>query len=77
MANRDADAASRATVNSLVTQAESIGEIGGGAFGPLTAWTTTGTSLVISAVVFALGGVLPSLRGRLRARRPAPSVVDR
>lgn len=69
MANRDADAASRATVNSLVTQAESIGEIGGGTLGPLAAWTSTGATLVVSGAVFALGGFLPSLRGRLRRNR--------
>lgn len=66
MANRDADAASRATVNSMVTQAESVGEIGGGAFGPLAAWTSTGTTLVVSAAVFAVGAALPNWRERLR-----------
>jgi DHA3 family tetracycline resistance protein-like MFS transporter len=66
IANRDADAASRATVNSIVTQAESVGEIGGGAFGFLAAARGTTPSLVVSAALFLLAGALPSLRGRLR-----------
>jgi DHA3 family tetracycline resistance protein-like MFS transporter len=66
IANRDADPASRATVNSLVTQAESVGEIGGGGFGFVAAARGTTPSLVVSAALFLVGGALPSLRGRMR-----------
>ena len=58
-ANRDADPATRATLNSLVGQAESVGELGGGpALGGLASATSTTASMLGAAAVFALSGVL-------------------
>jgi MFS transporter, DHA3 family, tetracycline resistance protein len=58
-ANRGADPGTRATLNSLVLQAESVGEIGGGpVLGAIGAATGVASALVTSAVVFAAGGVL-------------------
>lgn len=63
-ANRDADPATRATLNSLVGQAESVGELGGGpALGGLASATSTGAGIFGAGVVFALSGVLAT-RGR-------------
>jgi DHA3 family tetracycline resistance protein-like MFS transporter len=76
IANRDADAASRATVNSIVTQAESVGEIGGGAFGFLAAARGTTPSLVVSALLFLLAAALPGLRGRLRRSSRAVTATE-
>jgi hypothetical protein len=63
-ANRDADPATRATLNSLVTQAESAGELGGGpALGGVAAGFSTGVAISVASAVFALSGALAT-RGR-------------
>jgi len=62
-ANRGADPGSRATLNSLVLQAESVGEIGGGpVLGGIGAVAGVPTALVTSALIFGAGGIL-SVRG--------------
>jgi MFS family permease len=58
-ANRGADPGSRATLNSLVLQAESVGELGGGpVLGAIGATGGVAAALVTSAVVFGGAGVL-------------------
>ena len=58
-ANRGADPGSRATLNSLVLQAESVGEIAGGpVLGAIGATGGVAAALVTSAVVFGAAGVL-------------------
>jgi MFS transporter, DHA3 family, tetracycline resistance protein len=66
-ANRDADPATRATLNSLVGQSESVGEIAGGGLGFLAASRGTTPTLLLSGAVFALASYLGTLR------RPARS----
>ena len=61
-ANRDADPATRATLNSLVGQAESVGEIAGGGLGFLAASRGTAPTLAVSAGVFGLAAWLGTLR---------------
>jgi MFS transporter, DHA3 family, tetracycline resistance protein len=61
--NRGADPATRATLNSLVGQAESAGEVAGGPMlGAIGATAGVGPALVTSAAVFAVGGVLTRWR---------------
>lgn len=58
-ANRNADPATRATLNSLVGQAESVGEIAGGpALGGVAGGFGTAPALLASAGVFAAAGLL-------------------
>jgi DHA3 family tetracycline resistance protein-like MFS transporter len=73
-ANRGADSATRATLNSLVGQAESVGEIAGGSFGGLAAATGTAPTLAVSAAVFGAGGWLATWR---RAGPPTEPAADR
>jgi DHA3 family tetracycline resistance protein-like MFS transporter len=57
--NRGADPATRATLNSLVGQSESVGEVAGGPIlGSVGATAGVSTALVSSAAVFAVGSVL-------------------
>jgi DHA3 family tetracycline resistance protein-like MFS transporter len=64
--NRGADAAVRATLNSLVGQAESVGEIAGGPIlGGIAATGGTGSALGVSAAVFAAGGAVARWRRTL------------
>lgn len=68
--NRSADSATRATLNSLVGQAESVGEVAGGPMlGGIGATVGVPAALATSAVVFATGGALT----RWRADQPAPA----
>ena len=61
--NRGADPATRATLNSLVGQSESMGEIGGGPLlGGIGAAAGVPAALVTSAAVFAVGGLLTRWR---------------
>lgn len=63
-ANRDADPATRATLNSLVTQAESVGELGGGpALGGMASAWSTRLALGGAAAVFAVAAALSTRRG--------------
>ena len=72
-ANRGADPGSRATLNSLVLQAESVGEIAGGpVLGGIGAVTGVASALVTSGVVFAAAGVV-SVSGPKDDPEPAPS----
>jgi DHA3 family tetracycline resistance protein-like MFS transporter len=58
-ANRGADPGSRATLNSLVLQAESVGELGGGpVLGVVGATGGVAAALVTSAFVFGAAGVV-------------------
>jgi DHA3 family tetracycline resistance protein-like MFS transporter len=62
-ANRGADPTVRATLNSLVGQAESVGEIAGGpALGAIGGRFGTGPSLVTSAGVFGVAALLTRWR---------------
>jgi DHA3 family tetracycline resistance protein-like MFS transporter len=62
-ANRGADSSVRATINSLVGQAESVGEIAGGpVLGAIGGRFGTGPSLVTSAGVFGVAAVLTRWR---------------
>jgi DHA3 family tetracycline resistance protein-like MFS transporter len=61
-ANRDADPATRATLNSLVGQAESVGEIAGGGLGFVAASRGTAPTLALSGAVFAVAAYLGTLR---------------
>jgi len=71
-ANRGADPATRATLNSLVGQAESVGEIAGGpSLGGVAARFGTGSSLVASAAVFGIAAWLTSWRRAVPAPAPA------
>ena len=73
-ANRGADPGSRATLNSLVLQAESVGEIAGGpVLGGIGAVAGVASALVTSGIVFAAGGVL-SVSGPSDDPEPAPSI---
>jgi hypothetical protein len=65
-ANRDADPATRATLNSLVNQAESVGEIAGGGLGFLAASRGTAPTLAVSAGMFGLAAWLGTLRSAPR-----------
>ena len=68
--NRDADPATRATLNSLVGQSESIGEVGGGPIlGAVGATAGVPAALVTSAAVFGVGALLTRWR-------PEPVDVD-
>jgi DHA3 family tetracycline resistance protein-like MFS transporter len=70
-ANRGADPGSRATLNSLVLQAESVGELGGGpVLGVIGATGGVAAALVTSAVVFGGAGVL-SVSGPRDDEQPA------
>ena len=61
--NRGADPATRATLNSLVGQSESVGEIAGGPLlGGIGAAAGVPAALVTSAAVFAIGGALTRWR---------------
>ena len=61
--NRGADPATRATLNSLVGQSESIGEIGGGPIlGTVGATAGVPVALVSSAAVFGVGALLTRWR---------------
>lgn len=61
--NRGADPATRATLNSLVGQSESVGEIAGGPLlGGIGATAGVPAALVGSAAVFAVGGLLTRWR---------------
>jgi hypothetical protein len=71
-ANRDADPATRATLNSLVGQAESVGEIAGGGFGFLASSGGTAPTLAVSGAVFGIAGWL----GTLRRGATTPAVAD-
>lgn len=63
-ANRGADPATRATLNSLVGQAESVGELGGGpALGGVASVWSTGAALSVASAVFALAGGLAKADG--------------
>jgi DHA3 family tetracycline resistance protein-like MFS transporter len=64
--NRGADASVRATLNSLVGQSESIGEIAGGPIlGGIAATGGTGPALGVSAAVFAAAGAVARWRRTL------------
>jgi DHA3 family tetracycline resistance protein-like MFS transporter len=64
--NRGADASVRATLNSLVGQSESVGEIAGGPIlGGIAATGGTGPALGVSAAVFATGGLVARWRRTL------------
>ena len=76
--NRGADPATRATLNSLVGQSESIGEIGGGPIlGAVGGTAGVPTALVTSAAVFGVGALLTRWRPdpvpATTAPVPAPS----
>jgi MFS transporter, DHA3 family, tetracycline resistance protein len=61
--NRGADPATRATLNSLVGQSESVGEIGGGPLlGGIGAAAGVPAALVTSAAVFGVGALLTRWR---------------
>ena len=61
--NRGADPATRATLNSLVAQSESVGEIGGGPLlGGIGAAAGVPAALVTSAAVFGVGALLTRWR---------------
>jgi DHA3 family tetracycline resistance protein-like MFS transporter len=64
--NRDADPASRATLNSVVGQSESIGEIvGGPLLGGIAAAASVGAGLVVAAAMFAAAALTTTWpRGR-------------
>jgi DHA3 family tetracycline resistance protein-like MFS transporter len=67
--NRGADPATRATLNSLVGQSESVGEIAGGpVLGGIGAGLGVPAALVTSAAVFGVGGLLTRWRPE-----PAPA----
>ena len=76
--NRGADPATRATLNSLVGQSESIGEIGGGPIlGAIGATAGVPVALVSSAAVFGVGALLTRWRPEpvdAAATRPAATV---
>jgi DHA3 family tetracycline resistance protein-like MFS transporter len=68
--NRGADPATRATLNSLVGQAESVGEIAGGPIlGGIGATAGVSAALVTSAGVFGAGALLTRWR-------PEPSLAS-
>jgi DHA3 family tetracycline resistance protein-like MFS transporter len=73
--NRDADPATRATLNSLVGQSESVGEVAGGPIlGAVGATAGVPTALLTSAAVFGVGGLLTRWRpDRAPALEPARS----
>ena len=61
--NRGADPATRATLNSLVGQAESVGEIAGGPIlGAIGATAGVSAALVTSSAVFGVGALLTRWR---------------
>jgi hypothetical protein len=69
--NRGADASVRATLNSLVGQSESAGEIAGGPIlGGIAAGAGTGAALATSACVFGVAGLLSRWR-RAEPGQPA------
>nr|MBA2283566.1 hypothetical protein [Acidimicrobiia bacterium] len=71
--NRDADPATRATLNSLVGQAESVGEIAGGPIlGGIAAASSVGAGLGASAAVFAVAALITAAR-RAPVATPAPA----
>jgi DHA3 family tetracycline resistance protein-like MFS transporter len=50
--NRGLDPRTRATVNSLASQAHAVGEVAGGpTFGAIAVWTSTPTALVCAGLV--------------------------
>jgi len=65
--NRGLDPRTRATVNSLASQAHAVGEVAGGpTFGAIAVWTSTPTALVCAGLV-----QLPSVAILARRRRTA------
>jgi DHA3 family tetracycline resistance protein-like MFS transporter len=84
--NRGADPATRATLNSLVGQSESVGEIAGGPIlGAVGATAGVSPALVSSAAVFGVGALLtrwrpepaPAPASSDGAGSPAPTAVPR
>jgi MFS transporter, DHA3 family, tetracycline resistance protein len=75
--NRGADASVRATLNSLVGQSESAGEIAGGPLlGGIAAVGGTGAALSVSAATFAVGGLMARWRRSERSEPLASSRSD-
>lgn len=71
--NRGADPATRATLNSLVGQSESVGEIAGGPLlGTVGATAGVPAALLTSAAVFGVGGLLTRWRPDPVATEPEP-----
>lgn len=71
--NRDADPGTRATLNSLVGQSESVGEVGGGPLlGGVGALAGTPAALVTSAGVFAVAAGITRWRAQ-PAAAPEPA----
>jgi DHA3 family tetracycline resistance protein-like MFS transporter len=77
--NQGLDARTRATVNSLASQAHAVGEIGGGVFGPLAAWLSVPRALVATALAHVPAVALLGRRSRraepLEGPEPAPAVA--
>lgn len=72
--NRNIDSASRATVLSVNSQFNAIGQaVGGPPLGALAGRTSIPVSLIVSAGILAPASVIYTRMGRLRARQPRPS----